>query len=94
MPTIPYKLKDGTKVSGVTTIISQNLGWNKQQLMYWANQMGLEGKNHREVSQKAADAGTLAHALIEADIKEVEYIVPPQYPPAVISKAETCLLNF
>jgi hypothetical protein len=94
MPTIPYKLKDGTKVSGTTTIISQNLGWNKQQLMYWANQMGLDGKNHREVAQKAADAGTIAHAMIEANIKDRPFIKDPKYSQEEIGKAETCLLNF
>lgn len=69
MPAIKYVNKDGKRLSGVTTIISGNLGWNKQPLMYWANQMGLEGKSHREEMEKAADAGTLAHQMIEAELK-------------------------
>ena len=93
MATINYKLKDGTRISGVTTIISQNLGWNKQQLMYWANQMGLDGKNHRDVAQKAADAGTIAHYLIECDIKGITPDIS-SYQQEQLDKAETCLLNF
>ena len=95
MPAIQYKNAEGKRVSGVTTIIGQNLGWNKQPLMYWANQMGLDGKNHRDAAKIEADAGTIAHAMIEADIKEVEF-----HPDAekigfeIVEKAETSYLNF
>lgn len=100
MGTINYKNAKGERVSGVTTIISQNLGWNKQQLMWWANQMGLEGKNHREVAEKAADAGTIAHELIELSIKKGGRAVSEIFPDyqrdfkEIIDKAETCYLNF
>ncbi len=96
MPTIPYKLKNGTKVSGVTTITSGNLGWNKQALMYWANQEGLAGRNHRDTAKKAADAGTIGHYLIDCDIKRHKPDLS-QFKDAdadTISKGETCLLNF
>jgi hypothetical protein len=94
MPTIPYKLKDGTSVSGVTTIISGNLGWNKQQLMYWANQEGLAGRKHRDTAKKAADAGTIGHYLIDCDIKGKTPDMTQYKDKEIISKAETCLLNF
>lgn len=93
MPTIPYKLKDGTKVSGVTTIIGTNLGWNKEALMFWSNQVGQQGKNHRDVSVKEADAGTCGHALIDAHIKK-KTIDTSIYAPEILAKGETCLLNF
>ena len=92
MPTIQYKNAEGKRVPGTTTIISQNLGWNKQALLWWANQMGLDGKNHRDIAQKEADAGTLAHAMIEADIKQKE--MPEGFPKNIVDKAETCYLNF
>lgn len=92
MPTQPYKLKDGTRVPGVTTIIS-NLGWNKQALMYWANQEGLAGRNHRDTSQRAADAGTIGHYLIECDIKG-ELADTSQYPQELVDLAETSYINF
>jgi hypothetical protein len=57
------------KVPSVTTVIGSNLGWNKTPLMIWANQEGLQGRNHRDTAKKAADAGTLAHAMVEQEIK-------------------------
>jgi len=93
MPTIDYRNKAGERISGVTGIIGANLGWNKEALMYWANQMGLQGKKHRDVSQKAADSGTVAHYLIECDIKAVAPDLS-QYPTEAISRAETAYLNF
>ena len=68
MPANIYKNKAGKRVPGVTTIISGNLGWNKQQLMHWANAQGLDGKSHREVAEKAADIGTVAHKMVELEI--------------------------
>lgn len=102
MPTIQYKNSKGERVSGVTTIISQNLGWNKQQLMWWANQMGLDGKNHRDAAQKEADAGTIAHEMIEFNIQNKEWDIPNspilttvgKFEGEIIDKAETCYLNF
>ena len=93
MPSINYKLKDGTRVPGVTTVISGNLGWNKQPLMYWVWQQGMDGKNFRETTEKAADAGTLGHYLIECHIKHI----PPDFrgkSMELIEKAKTSLLNF
>ena len=50
---------------GVTTILG-NLGWSRDALMWWANQIGREqGISHREVTSKEADAGSLCHALME-----------------------------
>ncbi len=93
MPTINYKTKDGKRVSGVTTIIGGNLGWNKQALMYWANAEGLDGRNHRDTAQRAADAGTIGHYLIDCHIKGHKPDLS-QYPQELISKGETCFLNF
>lgn len=68
MPTQPYKLKDGTRVSGVTTIISGVQLGGVEGLLYWANKEGLEGRNYKDSRQSAADAGTCAHAMVEASI--------------------------
>jgi hypothetical protein len=77
MPTQPYKTKSGKRVPGTTTVIGASLGWNKQQLMHWAHQQGLEGLDFRKTTETAAQAGTIAHAMAEADIKNVPYI--PDY---------------
>ena len=69
MPAIAYYNKAGVRVPGTTTIIGGNLGWNKRALMHWAWNEGMEGRNYRETADAAADAGTIAHAMIEADLK-------------------------
>ena len=86
-----YLNAQGKRVPGVTTVIA-DLGWNKQQLMWWANQMGLEGKSHRDVAEKAADAGTLAHAMIEAELKGKPAPETSAISVDVVSKAETAYL--
>ena len=69
MPTQPYKNSEGERVPGVTTVIGGNLGWNKSPLMYWAWNEGINGRNFRDTSQKAADTGTIAHAMVEGELK-------------------------
>ncbi len=93
MPTIPYKNKAGERISGVTTIIGSNLGWNKQQLIFWANQEGLAGRNCRDTVEKAADAGTVGHYLVECDIKDVKPDLT-SFAPEAVDKGETAYLNF
>ena len=61
MPKNIYRLKDGTIVPGVTTIISQ---LDKPQLIDWAWRLGQEGKDWREERDNAGDIGTLVHETI------------------------------
>ena len=93
MPQINYKLKDGTRVSGVTTIISANLGWNIEALMHWSNMIGQQGKSHRDVAGKEADAGTCGHYLIDCHIKNRKADIS-KFPVDILEKGETCFLNF
>lgn len=64
-PYVGYKI-DGQKVPGVTSILSRFK--ESGALMYWAWKQGTEGLDFRESKQKAADAGTLAHDMVEHDI--------------------------
>lgn len=66
-PKAGYALPDGTKVPGVTTIL--NRFKDSGGLSYWAWQQGRDGKDFREEKQAAADAGSLAHALVEATLR-------------------------
>ena len=59
-----YHLKDGTQVPGGSTI--SKLGDSVDGLIYWAWDLGKQGKDYRKVSQEACDVGTLAHFMIEA----------------------------
>ena len=69
MPANIYKNKEGKRVPGVTTIIGSNLGWSKGGLMHWAWQQGIDGLDYRETRDKAADAGTIAHSMVEHEVK-------------------------
>lgn len=71
MPTKPYFNKEGKPLPSVTTILS-GAGWGKQQLMRWANKQGLLGNNIDDELEKANNAGTLCHYLIECSILSVE----------------------
>lgn len=86
MPTRPYKLADGTPVSGVTTIISGVKLGSIEGLLAWANREGLAGRNHRDTRDAAADAGTCAHDMVECDIKGKEFD-KAEYKPETILKA-------
>jgi hypothetical protein len=81
MPTTTYQLADGTRVPGTTTIISSSLGWNRGALMYWAWMEGREGRDYRKSQADAADAGTIAHAMVEARIRGQEFVMPPEATP-------------
>ena len=63
-----YKNEAGEKVPSVTTIIGNQLGWNKRILIAWARRTAMQGDDPNEVLAEAADIGTLAHALCECRI--------------------------
>ena len=75
-----YHLKDGTRIPGVTTIIGRFK--DSGGLLYWACEQGKaieRGEIFKlyDKRDEAADAGTLAHALVEAHINGD---VPPAIP--------------
>lgn len=90
MPTIPYKDSKGTRLPGVTTVIS-NLGWSTNQLMYWAWDQGMKGLNFRDTSQSACDVGTLVHSYIECDIHGTP---PPVIPPEFEDQVSNAVLGW
>jgi len=61
-----YKLKDGTRVPSVTTILHSWHPEGIEGLLGWANKLGREGKSHKEERDSAAAAGTMAHEAAEA----------------------------
>lgn len=91
MAAIPYKDSKGKRLPGVTTIISQNLGWNNGALMYWAWSEGMEGRNFRDTSQKACDIGSLVHSCIEADIHNRPW---PEIPEELKMQVDNALLGW
>lgn len=67
-PKAGYFLADGTKVVGVTTVLSR---WKESGgLLQWAFKQGQTGaKSLYEKRDEAADIGTLAHAMAERHLK-------------------------
>ena len=76
-----YKTKNKVIVPSVTTVMGSELGWNKNILMNWGIKMAKQGKDPKTFTQDAADIGTLAHALCEANINKEEYEIGDDYTP-------------
>jgi hypothetical protein len=60
-----YRLKDGTKVPGTTTICGL---LDRPALRAWANRIGLEGYEMDKYLDPLAGVGTLTHARILAEV--------------------------
>ena len=78
-----YRLADGTAVPGVTTIC--NVAKESGGLVHWAWKLGIQGLDYRVVRDAAATAGTLAHAAVEAWIRERPYTMLGE--PDVVKRA-------
>lgn len=88
---IRYKLADGkTIVPGATTITGL---LNKPYLVKWANNLGLEGIDSSTYTDEAAKIGTLAHAMVQADLQG-ETIDRNEYSPIQVDLAENAVLSF
>lgn len=92
MPTINYKLADGTRVPGTTTII----GRFKEAggLIHWAWQQGRDGLDYRKSRDGAGAIGTLAHSMIEAHIHGLPIPAPVGFSPEDADKAHTGFAAF
>lgn len=71
-----YKNAAGKRVPGVTTIISRFK--DSGGLIHWAWNEGMEGRDYRDSRDKAANAGTIAHAMVEHHLtgKNIESDLP------------------
>ena len=90
MPAIIYKNADGKRVPSVTTIESQ-WGINKTPLMFWAWKQGEAGISLHEKPE--ANIGTLAHMMIDADVKGKE-INLSEFPMDIQTQAQRCFDNY
>ena len=57
-----YKLANGKRVPGVTTVLGVI---NKPALVKWANNLGLQGIDSTTYVDETAKVGTLAHEMIQ-----------------------------
>jgi len=84
-----YKL-NGKRVGGVTSVIGI---LNKPALVHAAWKLGTEGLDYRKVWGQARDIGTLAHYLIQCELRG-EVPDTSEYSQVVIDKAETAYRAF
>ena len=87
---VRYKTTNGKIVPGATTITGL---LNKPFLIRWANQLGLEGIDSSTYTDEAAKVGTLAHAMIQADLQGTE-IDRAQFSPIQVDLAENAVLSW
>lgn len=85
-----YVLSDGTRVPGVTTVLSILA---KPALVPWANRLGLQGIDVTKYVDELADAGTCAHYLIECHLGSIEPDLSP-FSDEQIGMARNSLAKF
>lgn len=89
---IRYKDSQGNILPGVTTIIAE-LGWNKQALIKWANNLGLKGMDSSKFRDEKANVGKLAHLMIMNYLKG-DKTDTSEYSQKEIEQAENSFLSF
>lgn len=87
---VRYKTSEGKIVPGATTITGL---LNKPFLITWANRLGLEGIDSSKYTDEAATIGTLAHALIQADLQD-DTVDRDLYSKQQMDLAENAVLSF
>ena len=80
-----YKLAAGNRVPSVTTITGRYK--DSSALIHWAWEEGINGRDYRESRDKAAGAGTLAHAMIEAYLRKELLPLPANYTEEMYAAA-------
>lgn len=85
-----YKLADGTKVPGITTVLGV---LNKPALMKWANNLGLEGIDSSKYVDTLANVGTLVHDMVEADLAGT-VVDTSEYSQKEIATAGVCMTKY
>jgi len=87
---IQYKLKDGTRVPGVTTVLGI---LNKPALVKWSNNLGLQGIDSSKYVDDKAAIGTLAHQMIADHLRKVDTDAS-DYSAKQIDQAENSVLSY
>lgn len=87
-----YKLQDGTRVPGTTTVTGL---LDKPQLIAWANRLGLEGIDSTQYRDSMAGIGTLAHAMARSELAGQPLSEDlSEYSAKEVDLAENALIKF
>ena len=82
------------RVSSVTTIIGNNLGWNFYPLLNWNLKLVRQGLDPKEELKSAGRTGTLAHNMIEQFTIGGRVQNLDNYSPLEISQAKQAYYNY
>jgi hypothetical protein len=85
-----YRLEDGKRVPGVTTILSV---LNKPVLVKWANNLGLQGIDSSKYVDEKATIGTCCHYMVECHVKGSKPDLS-EFSPHDVELAENGFLKF
>lgn len=86
-----YRNAAGKRIPGVTTITGR---WKESGgLIAWAWKMGRDGRDLNDARDAAADAGTIAHEMIDAHLHGGAF-EPDSYAPPLVKSAEHAFLGF
>ena len=88
---ITYKLKDGSRVPGASTIAK--IGDDPSALIHWAWDLGMQKLDYKKVRETAADIGTLGHFMIQCHLRDQEADLS-EFSKADQDKAETAFIKF
>ena len=88
----PYTDRDGRAVPSVTTIISRYK--ESGGLIHWAWAEGAAGRDYRDTRDQAANSGTLAHEMVNAEIRGWTWTADPATDPDVLTKARQAFANY
>ncbi len=91
MPTQPYRI-DGKRVPSVTTVLSRFK--DAGGLVHWSWDLGIQGIDYRKVRDDAANAGTLAHLMVESAIRKHEPPAASDYDAETWAKATSAFAAF
>jgi len=87
-----HKRKNGQIVPGATSVIGNNLGWNKNILIQWARREALAGHDPTLVIDKSKLIGLATHQLIQNDLQKKAKKM--DYPPSVMVVANKYYREF
>lgn len=82
---------DGERLPSVTTILSRFK--ESGALLYWAWNEGREGRDYRETRDKAADAGSAAHEMVQCWKTKAQFD-RSKYSEATINLAKNAFASF
>lgn len=85
-----YKNAAGRQVPSVTTVLNM---LDKPALVYWAWDLGTQGIDYQKVSERAANIGTIGHALCECHVRGME-LDTSNLPKDMLDQAENTFLKF